>query len=78
MLLKLNFVYFFGSFCIGLFFCYLLSPPIEIVYKFPSPLNAGKIKYKSSESDTCYVYKAENVACPLDKGNIRPQPGFML
>lgn len=73
MLLKLNFKYFFAAFAIGLLFCYLLAPPMDIVYKFPSPINAGTIKYKT-DGASCYVYRAENVACPLKRESIRPQP----
>lgn len=75
MLLKLNFVYFFVSFAIGLLFCYILSPAPEVILKFPSPYNAGSIVYRDEKKeDSCYVYQAENVACPMDRNRIRPQP----
>ena len=73
MLLKLNFVYFFSAFAIGLFFCYMLTPPPEVVIKFPSPYNAGNVLYRD-KSNSCYVYKADAVECPLDKSRIRQQP----
>jgi hypothetical protein len=75
MFSKLNPVYFFVSFAIGLFFVYIMTPPPEIVVKFPSPYNAGKITYRD-KSDTCYKYKADSVSCPTDKGLIKPQPLF--
>lgn len=72
-MLKINLVVFIISFGIGIFFCYIMTPPPELVYKFPTPYNAGQVMYKD-KSDTCYKYKAEKVLCPLDKSLIRPQP----
>lgn len=73
--MKLHPLSFFISFSIGLFFCYILTPPPEVVLKFPSPYNAGKVVYKD-KADTCYKYKAEKVNCPLNKALIKPQPIF--
>ena len=73
MLSKLSPFYFFVSFAIGLFFVYILTPPPNVIVKFPSPYNAGKITYRD-KSDTCYVYKADRVECPIDKSKIKPQP----
>lgn len=65
-------IYFFIAFAVGLFFVYVFSPPPNIVVKFPSPYNSGKIEYK--HNDSCYVYESENVACPDNKSLIKPQP----
>lgn len=73
MLLKLRFGYFFAAFAVGLFFCYVLTPPPEVVIKFPTPYNAGAVRYKN-DADTCYVYRADKVACPFDRTMIKPQP----
>ena len=62
--------YFFLSFAIGILFVYIITPPPEIVLKFPSPYNAGKIIYKD-KSDTCYHYDAVKVAC---ESSAKPQP----
>lgn len=75
MFSKLNPLYFFVSFAVGLFFVYIITPPPEVVIKFPSPFNAGKITYKD-KGDTCYMYRADNVQCPVDKTVIKPQPLF--
>ena len=75
MLKHINLFVFLMSFAIGLFFVYILTPPPNVVLKFPSPYNAGKITYRD-KSDTCYVYKADQVACPIDKSLIKPQPLF--
>lgn len=73
MLEYINSFYFFISFAIGLLFVYVSVPAPEVVIKFPSPYNAGKITYKD-KSDTCYMYKAGKVACPIEKNLIKPQP----
>jgi hypothetical protein len=71
---KLNVLYFLISFSIGLICCYATSPRPEIVMKFPSPSNAGKVTYKD-KSGQCYVYKAEKVSCAMQKNNVvKPQP----
>lgn len=72
-MLSINPYYFFISFAIGIFFVYCLSPPPQVVMKFPTPYNAGKVMYKDN-SDTCYVYDAVKEECPLDKTKIKPQP----
>lgn len=61
------------SFGIGMLFVYLNAPKPELVVKFPSPLNAGKIKYKDKH-DNCYYIRSENTSCPSDKSLIKPQP----
>jgi hypothetical protein len=54
---------FFISFCIGMFMVYILTPLPEIIIRYPTPHNAGKIVYKDS-ADMCYVYDAREVSCP--------------
>lgn len=61
---------FFIALFIGLFFCYISTPLPTIVYKYPTPLNAGKVIYKD-KVDTCYVYKANEIQCPADKTQIK-------
>lgn len=67
-------LFFFVAFAIGLMFVYFTSPPPEIVMKFPSPYNVGKVQYKDQLGDACYVYVAEENTCPADKSLIKPQP----
>lgn len=74
MLRKIHPVYFIIAFTAGLFVCYLTHPKPDVIVKFPSPYNAGNITYKNENDDTCYKYKADKVACPLDKGRIKEQP----
>jgi hypothetical protein len=70
---KINFFYFIVSFTFGLFICYITTPPPEIILKFPSPTNAGKVVYKD-KAEQCYSYKAEKKECPLDKKHLKAQP----
>jgi len=58
------------AFSIGLFYTYLFTPTPEIIIKYPTPENSGKIIYKD-RADVCYKYMAEEVACPADKSNIK-------
>lgn len=71
---RINSLVFFISLAIGFLFVYMITPPPEVIIKFPSPFNVGKITYKD-KSDNCYVYQAEKVACEsVDKSLLLPQP----
>lgn len=70
---KLNFFYFILSFSIGLFVCYITAPQPEIILKFPSPTNAGKVVYKD-KAGQCYTYKADKSDCPQNNKSTKPQP----
>ena len=69
-MLNISPFYFFLSFAIGLLVVYVITPPPEIVLKFPSPYNAGSIIYKD-QTDTCYKYTADKVKCTA---KAKPQP----
>lgn len=69
---KLNFFYFILSFSVGIFLCYVTTPPAQIVLKFPSPSNAGKVIYKDKDGQ-CYSYKADKSVC-RGKGVVKAQP----
>lgn len=73
MLDRLNLFYFVLAFSVGLFICYVMTPPPEVVVKFPSPYNAGKIVYHD-KADNCYTYRADAVACPKDRSLVKSQP----
>lgn len=66
-------LYFFLAFAVGIFFCYITNPKPEVVLKFPSPFNAGKITYHD-KANTCYKYEANKVDCPVDQALIKDQP----
>ena len=73
MFSKVHPLFFLISFAVGLFFCYISQPKPQIIMKFPSPYNAGKITYRDDDNN-CYKYKAEKVECPLDRSLVKPQP----
>ena len=56
---------FFISFFIGMFMVYITTPLPEIIIKYPTPSNAGKIIYKDN-ADTCYVYDSKETVCPKE------------
>ena len=58
------------SLCIGLFYTYIITPTPEIIIKYPTPFNAGKITYVD-KNNVCYKYRVEKVNCPIDKSLIR-------
>lgn len=70
---RVNFKIFLLAFAVGLLVCYVMTPPPEVVVKFPSPYNAGKVVYKD-KAGTCFAYKADKSTCPKDKGAVKPQP----
>jgi hypothetical protein len=65
-------IYFFISLGIGLFVVYIMSPQPKVVFKFPSPYNAGKVTYR--DGDSCFKVEAEQTECPFDQSLIKPQP----
>lgn len=72
-MIPLNGFYFLCAFGVGMFVVYITTPPPNVVLKFPSPYNAGKVTY-SDKAGTCYKYTAHDVTCPYDKSTIKPQP----
>lgn len=58
--------------CVGLFYTYISTPPPEIVVKYPTPFNAGKITYVD-DAGVCYRYKVKKVSCP-HSGKVRDFP----
>lgn len=70
---KIQPLYFFIAFAVGILYCYISSPKPKLIMKFPSPYNAGKVVY-SDKADNCYKYKADKVDCPIDKSVIKDQP----
>jgi uncharacterized membrane protein YgcG len=62
--------YFFIALFIGLFIAYVSTPVPDIIIKYPTPNNAGKIVYKD-DSNVCYKYKVDEVTCPSDKSKVK-------
>jgi hypothetical protein len=70
---KIEPLYFFISLFIGLFITYTFSPDPEVIIKFPTPENAGKIIYRDN-SDNCFKFKSNEVKCPSDNSKIKSIP----
>lgn len=70
---RINLKYFLAAFVIGLLVCYMMAPAPEVVVKFPSPFNAGKVTYRD-KAGGCYMYKADKSSCPKSKEQVRDQP----
>jgi hypothetical protein len=58
------------SLCVGLFYTYVTVPYPQVVIKYPTPFNAGKITYVD-KNNVCYKYQIEQVNCPLNKSQIK-------
>lgn len=61
----LNWYAFLIAFALGITYVYFTVPVPKVVYKYPSPYNAGKVVYQD-EGHSCYTYAAEKVACTKD------------
>ena len=70
---KINPLTFLISLCVGLFFTYSMTPPPEIVYKYPTPANAGKVSY-IDRANMCYKYDSKEISCPSDLKQISQYP----
>lgn len=70
---KIDPLYFFVSLCIGLLITYCFTPQPNIVIKYPTPENSGKIVYRD-KSDNCYKFISNEVNCPKDKSKINEIP----
>jgi len=57
---------FIVSFGIGVLIVYMLRKEPRIVIKYPTPENAGKVKYVD-DVGVCYKYTAKEVPCPTDR-----------
>lgn len=62
---------FFISFFVGIFLVYILAPTPDVIFRYPTPENAGKIIYQD-HANTCYTYNVKEVNC--DKPNIIDTP----
>jgi hypothetical protein len=65
--------YFLIALCVGLLYTYVSAPPPEIIVKYPTPLNAGKITYVD-DAGVCYKYKVNPVECPANQDSIKQMP----
>ena len=61
---------FMVALCIGLAYTYYATPIPQIIIKYPTPFNVGKIKYVD-KNGTCYKYKIKESECPTDQSQIK-------
>ena len=62
----ISFPAFLISFCIGLFFVYILGHENKKIYVYPSPENVDKILFKD-KADNCFYFKEETIECPKNE-----------
>jgi hypothetical protein len=58
---------------IGIIGILFVKPTQNVIYKYPTPENAGKIVYKD-KNDVCYVYKAQQVDCDKNESKLKDFP----
>jgi hypothetical protein len=61
------------SFGIGMMIAYVATPPPQVIIRFPTVENAGKVIYKD-DAGVCYRYKAKQINCPEDPNKIFRPP----
>ncbi len=69
---KINPLYFFGAFLLGILYIYLDQPGLRYITRHPTPENAGKIIY--TDAGKCFKYTLQPVMCPSNKKTINNQP----
>lgn len=62
--------YFLIALAVGLLYAYLESPVTEVIIKYPTPYNAGKITYVD-DAGVCYKYNLQEMSCPSNPENIK-------
>jgi hypothetical protein len=74
MFLKyINLKVFLISLAVGLLFVYISAPDPTIIYIYPTPDNAQKIKYKDKAAN-CFQFTADEVTCPQNKKDVKTIP----
>ena len=69
----IDFKIFLFSLAFGLLLVYLYQPPMSIIYVYPTPDNANKIKIKD-KANNCFNFEAVEVICPTNKNLIKNIP----
>lgn len=65
--------WFIISLGVGLLYVYLSTDTPDVIIKYPTPENAGKIVYRDS-NDVCYRYRAEKTSCPMNENDVKQIP----
>ena len=69
----IDFRVFIFSLCIGLFFAYITSPPLDTILVYPNPDNEDKLLYKG-KSGMCHRFRSKEIDCPKNSSHIRKYP----
>ena len=58
---------------LGVMGIYFLKPEVMVVYKYPTPDNAGKLTYRDKNS-VCYQYSSKEVSCDSNEATLKTYP----
>lgn len=61
------------GFVLGIVGIYFIKPQETVVYKYPTPENAGKLVYKD-KNGMCYKYSAKTVPCDSNQERLKAYP----
>lgn len=65
--------YFLVGLAVGLLYTYLTAPKPQIIFKYPTPDNAGNVTYVD-DAGVCYRYKVTRQSCPADTSRVKEIP----
>jgi len=58
---------------VGVIAILFIKPPENVIYKYPTPDNAGKVIYKDNNG-VCYKYSAKEVSCDKNESRLKDFP----
>ena len=73
MIKHLRLLPFITGLIIGVIAILLIKPQKNVVYKYPTPENAGKVIYKD-KNGVCYKYSAKEVDCDKNESRLKDFP----
>lgn len=73
MLHHLKWPYILLGLVLGIISVLIIKPNQNIIYKYPTPENAGKVTYKD-KNGICYKYNANEVDCDKNEARIKQYP----
>jgi hypothetical protein len=73
MIKHLRLLPFISGLVIGIIAILLIKPQKNVVYKYPTPDNAGKVVYKD-KNGVCYKYTAKEADCDKNESRLKDFP----
>jgi hypothetical protein len=58
---------------VGIVGILFIKPTQKLIYKYPTPENAGKITYKD-KNGLCYKYASKEVNCDANEARLKDYP----